>query len=301
MVGSAIVRTLKHQGFKNLLNPSRQQLDLTDFAAVDTFFYEYRPEYVFNAAARVGGILWNSMEKADFLTVNIKMQNNIAESCLKYDVKKYLFLGSSCIYPREAKIPITEDQLLTGLLEPTNFGYALAKIVGIKLNQAMREQYNVNYISAMPCNLYGPGDTFHPVQSHFVPGLMRRFHEARVNGDTVVTVWGSGKPCRELMYSNDVGDACVFLMKNYDEYEHVNVGSGDDYSVSEVAEMIKKIVKFNGTIEFDLSKPDGVIRKVMDVSKMTRYGWKPKVGLQSGLEMLYENYLAGNYKLERNV
>ncbi|KAJ0989853.1 hypothetical protein J5N97_008209 [Dioscorea zingiberensis] len=291
LVGSAIVRRLRALGFTNLLLASRSDLDLTRQADVEAFFSLHRPHFVFLAAAKVGGILANSSFPADFIADNLLIQTNVILAAHKFGTKKLLFLGSSCIYPKFAPQPIPESALLTAPLEPTNEWYAVAKIAGIKTCQAFRLQHGFEAISAMPTNLYGPRDNFHPENSHVLPALIRRFHEAKVAGAKEVVVWGSGSPLREFLHVDDLADAVIFLMENYSGLEHVNVGSGKEVSIKELAEMVKEVVSFDGELVWDRSKPDGTPRKLMDSSKLAGLGWEPKVSLREGLEETYKWYV----------
>jgi GDP-L-fucose synthase len=291
MVGSAICRALKKSGFNNLLTVTSDKLDLRDQAAVQDFFREEVPRYVFLAAARVGGIYANDTYRAEFLYDNVSIQNNVIHASYLNGVKKLLFLGSSCVYPKEAPQPIREEYLLSGSLESTNEAYAIAKIAGIKLCEAYRHQYGANFISVMPCNLYGVGDNYHPENSHVLPALIRKFHEAKICGQAEIQVWGSGRPKREFLYADDLADACVFLMQQYDDAMPINVGTGDDLSIFALAGLIKKITGFEGNIVFDPSKPDGTMRKVLDVSRIQRMGWKHSTSLLQGLEKAYKDFL----------
>ncbi|KAD7117492.1 hypothetical protein E3N88_04760 [Mikania micrantha] len=288
LVGSAVVRRLRAVGFTNLILRSHSELDLTIQSAVKTFFSIEKPQYVILAAAKVGGIHANSTYPADFITVNLQIQTNVIDSAYRYGVKKLLFLGSSCIYPKHAPQPIPESALLTGPLEPTNEWYAIAKIAGIKMCQAYRIQYKWDAISAMPTNLYGPNDNFHPENSHVLPALMRRFHEAKVSGAKEVVVWGSGSPLREFLHVDDLADSVVFLLENYSDLEHVNVGSGKEVSIKELAELVKEVVGFEGELVWDTSKPDGTPRKLMDNSTLAKLGWEPKISLRDGVVGTYE-------------
>jgi GDP-L-fucose synthase len=294
LVGSAIVRRLEQAGASNLVLPVRAELDLTDQAAVQTFFLAEKPAYVFLAAAHVGGIHANDTYPAEFIRDNLAIQTNVIHSAWEHDVTKLVFLGSSCIYPRMASQPIHEESLLTGPLEPTNEWYALAKIAGIKMCQAYRKQYGFDAISLMPTNLYGPGDNFHPENSHVLPAMIRRFHEAKIQGADEVTIWGTGKPLREFLYVDDLADAAVFLMDEYSSAEIVNVGVGKDISILELAELIGEVIGFSGAIKTDPSKPDGTPRKLLDVSRINGLGWQPKTDLRSGVEKAYQWYLANN-------
>lgn len=291
LVGSAIVRRLKQEGYHNLVLRTRQQLNLEDQEAVSRFFGEERPQYIFFAAAKVGGILANSAYPADFIRSNLAIELNLIEAAYRTGVEKLLFLGSSCIYPKFAPQPIREEYLLTGQLEPTNEWYAVAKIAGIKLCQAYNQQYGTRFISAMPTNLYGPGDNFDLQTSHVLPALLRKFHEARENGVSEVVVWGSGTPRREFLHVDDLADACVFLMKRYEGSEIVNVGVGEDISIGELAELLRDVVGFTGKLVFDASKPDGTPRKLLDVSRLEAMGWKACIPLREGVERTYQWYL----------
>ncbi len=290
MVGSAITRKLEAGGFQNLVYKSSQELDLRDQQAVNTFFDSEKPAYVFLAAAKVGGILANDTFRADFLYENLMIESNIIYAAWKSKVEKLMFLGSSCIYPKMAPQPLKEEYLLTGLLEPTNEPYAIAKIAGIKLCDAFRAQYGCNFISAMPTNLYGANDNYDLKNSHVLPAMIRKFHEAKINGDPFVTIWGTGEPKREFLHVDDLAEACIFLMQHYDETGHVNVGTGTDLSIMELAEMISRIVGFTGGIKKDLSKPDGTPRKLMDVSKLKTMGWTARIHLEEGIRMVYDGY-----------
>jgi GDP-L-fucose synthase len=287
LVGGAVLRHFQDAGFSQLVTRTSAELDLRDAAAVESFFATERPSTVVMAAAKVGGILANSTYPADFLSDNLRMQVNVLDAAARHGATKLLFLGSSCIYPKLAPQPIREDSLLTGPLEPTNDAYAIAKISGVLQVQALRRQRGVHYISAMPTNLYGPGDNFHPENSHVLPGLIRRFHEAKVSGADVVTVWGTGQPRREFLHVDDLARACLYLLENYDEPEPINVGVGEDLSIRELAEMVAEIVGYVGALEFDTSKPDGTPRKLLDVSKLHRLGWRAEIGLRNGLEQTY--------------
>ncbi|WP_313190812.1 GDP-L-fucose synthase [Sphingobacterium sp.] len=294
MVGSAIYRKLKELGFENIIVRTSKELDLRDQQAVKEFFETEKPEYVFLAAAKVGGIMANNVYRADFIYENLAIQNNVIHYSHENDVKKLMFLGSSCIYPKMAPQPLKEDYLLTGTLEPTNEPYAIAKIAGIKMVESYRMQYDDNYISVMPTNLYGINDNYHPENSHVLPALIRKFHEAKVNNSPTVNIWGSGKPLREFMFADDLADACVFLMENYNDLQFVNIGVGEDISIRELAELIKEVVGFQGELEFDSSKPDGTPRKLMDVSKLTSLGWKARTNLKEGIKLAYEDFLKKN-------
>ena len=294
MVGSAIFRKLKGEGFTNLITRTSKELDLRNQQQVTDFFNETKPEYVFLAAAKVGGIIANSTYRADFLYENLAIQNNIIHNSYLTGVKKLLFLGSSCIYPKRAPQPLKEEYLLTGLLEPTNEPYAIAKIAGIKLCDAYRDQYNCNFISVMPTNLYGYNDNYHTENSHVLPALIRKFHEAKLNGSETVTIWGSGTPKREFLFADDLADACYFLMQNYDEPNLINIGTGEDVSIKELALLIKRIVGFAGELVFDSSKPDGTPRKLMDVSKLHSKGWKHTIELEDGIKLAYRDFTKSN-------
>lgn len=288
LVGSAILRKLRAEGYTNLVTRTRQELDLRDQAAVNRFFEEERPEYVFLAAAKVGGILANSTYPADFIRDNLLIQTHVIDAAYRYGVKKLLFLGSSCIYPKHAPQPMKEEHLLTGPLEPTNEAYAVAKIAGIKMCQAYRRQYGFNAISLMPTNLYGPGDNFDLQTSHVLPALIRKFHEAKVSGEREVVVWGTGTPRREFLHVDDLADAALFLMERYDSEEIINVGVGEDLSIRELAELVAEVVGYRGEITFDTSKPDGMPRKLLDVSRLFALGWRPKIPLRDGIRQTYE-------------
>lgn len=290
MVGSAIQRKLEADGFENLIYKTSRELDLRDSAAVKSFFEENKPDYVFLAAAKVGGILANDTYRADFLYENLMIQNNVIHSSWKSGVKKLMFLGSSCIYPKLAPQPLKEEYLLTGVLEHTNEPYAIAKIAGIKLCDAFRAQYGCNFISVMPTNLYGPNDHYDLKNSHVLAALIRKFHEAKINKAPFVTIWGSGKPKREFLYVEDLADACLFLMQNYNEAGLVNVGTGIDLTIMELAELIQGITGYDGNIQRDFSKPDGTPRKLMDTSKLEAMGWKARISLEEGIRKVYAAY-----------
>jgi GDP-L-fucose synthase len=292
MVGSALVRALRAAGFENLALRGRDELDLTSQAQVEQFFAEVRPAYVFMAAAKVGGILANNSEPAEFLHNNLSIQTNIIDAAWRHGATKLLFLGSSCVYPRLAAQPITEASLLTGPLEPTNEWYAIAKIAGIKMCEAYRRQYGFNAITAMPTNLYGPEDNFDLASSHVLPALLRKFHEAAQRDAGSVEVWGSGTPRREFLHVDDLAEACVFLMRSYDAGGWINVGCGSDLSIAQLAAAIARVVGFKGAIRFDTSKPDGTPRKLLDTSRMTALGWTPRIDLESGLRSTYDWYRA---------
>lgn len=288
LVGSAITRALQAKGYNNLVLKTRAELDLSDNRAVADFFAAEKPEYVFLAAAKVGGIKANADLPADFILSNLTIQNNVISESHKNNVKKLLFLGSSCIYPRECPQPIKEEYLLTGPLEKTNDAYAIAKIAGIIMCQSFNKQYGTDYISVMPTNLYGPNDNFDLETSHVLPALIRKFHDAKVAGAKEVTMWGTGKAKREFLYVDDLASACVFLMETYDKGDIVNIGTGKDLTIRELAEMIKKVVGFEGNIVLDTTKPDGTPQKLLDVSRLHSLGWKHNVELEDGLKMTYE-------------
>lgn len=291
MVGSAIVRELNKLGFNNIVTRTSAELDLRNQSAVESFYKEEKPEYVFISAAKVGGILANNTYRAEFLYDNLSIQNNLIHFAHVYGVKKLLFLGSSCIYPKLAPQPLKEDYLLSGLLEPTNEPYAIAKITGIKMCEAYWDQYGSKFISAMPTNMYGPNDNYHPDNSHVLPALIRKFHEAKENGSDSVTVWGDGSPFREFLYADDLANALVYLMLNYNEKEFVNVGYGNEITIKDLALLIKKIIGFEGHLEFDTSKPNGTPRKLMDSSRLFATGWKPKTALEEGIALAYQDFL----------
>ena len=291
LVGSAILRRLQKAGFHNFVLRTHAELDLCDAAAVNAFFERERPAYVFLAAARVGGIHANNTYPADFIRDNLQVQNAVIDAAWRFGVKKLLFLGSSCIYPKHAPQPMTEDCLLTGPLEPTNEWYAIAKIAGIKMCQAYRRQYGFNAISLMPTNLYGPGDNFDLANSHVLPALLRKFHEAKVNRTPQVVVWGSGTPRREFLHVDDLADACLFLMQGYDDEAIINVGVGEDVSIAELAGLVQRVVGYEGNFVFDASKLDGTPRKLLDVSRLGSLGWRARIGLEDGLRQTYRWYL----------
>ncbi|HEX7845291.1 MAG TPA: GDP-L-fucose synthase [Chitinophagaceae bacterium] len=291
MVGAAISRKLQAEGFANLIARSSKDLDLRSQDAVNNFFATEKPEYVFLAAAKVGGIVANNTYRAEFLYDNLLIEANIIHAAFENNVKKLLFLGSSCIYPKLATQPLKEEYLLTGLLEPTNEPYSIAKIAGIKLCEAYRDQYGCNFISAMPTNLYGQGDNFHLKNSHVVPALLRKFHEAKESNANEVEIWGTGSPLREFMYVDDVADACFFLMEQYNEKLFVNIGTGEEITIKDLAILVKDITGYKGEIKFDVSKPDGTPRKLMDNSRLHNMGWKHTVGLKEGLTMAYAHFL----------
>ncbi len=294
LAGSAIHQSALAKGYTNIITKTRSELDLLDTKAVFEFFERERPQWVFLAAAKVGGIYANNTYPVEFLLDNLKIQNNIIEASYKSGAEKLLFLGSSCIYPKLASQPLSEDSLLDGKLEPTNEAYAIAKIAGIKLCNAYNREYGTNFISAMPTNLYGPNDNYHPMDSHVLPALIRRFHEAKVNSHKEVIIWGSGTPKREFLYSDDLGDAALFLMEKCDAKsigEFINVGTGDECTILELAETIKSVIGFEGTLGFDKSKPDGTPRKVMDVSRINALGWRAKTSLKDGIAKAYKDFL----------
>ena len=288
LVGSAIVRKLQKEGFNNLLLRASGELDLRSQQAVQSFFEAERPEYVFMAAAKVGGIHANNTYPAEFLYDNLCIQNNVIHQSYKNGVKKLLFLGSSCIYPKNSEQPIKEEYLLSGYLEPTNDAYAIAKIAGLKMCQAYDKQYGCNFISVMPTNLYGPGDNYDLKNSHVLPALLRKFHEAKMNNEPRVTVWGTGKPRREFLHVDDLASACFFLMQKYNDPAIINIGTGKDIPIGEMAEMIKKISGYEGVIIFDTSMPDGTFRKLLDVSKLNSLGWQPEISFEEGVRKTYQ-------------
>lgn len=291
MVGSAITRKLQSEGFTNFVTRTSAELDLRDQQAVAAFFAQEKPEYVFLAAAKVGGIVANNTYRAEFLYDNLQIQNNIINSAHLNNVKKLMFLGSSCIYPKLAPQPLHEDALLTGLLEPTNEPYAIAKIAGIKMCDAYRAQYGCDYISVMPTNLYGYNDNYHPQNSHVLPALIRRFHEAKEQNAPSVTIWGSGSPLREFLFADDLAEACYYLMQNFNEAGFINIGSGKEITIKDLALLIKGIVGYEGELTFDATKPDGTPRKLMDVSKLAALGWTYKTELEEGIKLAYQDFL----------
>jgi GDP-L-fucose synthase len=290
LVGSAILRRLQQAGFRNFVLRTHAELDLCNAVAVDAFFERERPQYVFLAAARVGGIHANNTYPADFIRDNLQVQNTVIDAAWRFDVKKLVFLGSSCIYPKFAPQPMAEECLLTGPLEPTNEWYAIAKIAGIKMCQAYRRQYGFNAISLMPTNLYGPGDNFDLANSHVLPALIRKFHEAKVSRAPQVTVWGSGTPRREFLHVDDLADACLFLAQTYDDEGIINVGVGEDISIAELAALVQRVVGYTGDLVFDASKPDGTPRKLLDVSRLASLGWQARIGLEDGVSETYRWY-----------
>jgi GDP-L-fucose synthase len=290
MVGSAIVRALQQAGFRNLLLRTRAELDLLDQAAVTAFFETERPDYVFLAAAKVGGILANNTQKADFLYENLQIQNHIIHNAYRTGVRKLLFLGSSCIYPKLAPQPLREDYLLTGPLEPTNDAYAIAKIAGIKMCESYRSQYGCNFISVMPTNLYGPNDNYDLQNSHVLPALIRKMHEAKQQGLPQVVVWGDGSPRREFLHADDLADACLYLMHHYDDPELINIGTGEDIPIGDLARLIRNVVGYSGELVFDTTKPNGTPRKLMDVAKLHSRGWHHRIALEDGIRQVYAAY-----------
>lgn len=298
MVGSAIVRRLKAEGFDNLVVRTSKELDLRDQKAVAAFFEEEKPEYVFLAAAKVGGIVANNTYRADFLYDNLAIQMNVIHQSYVHEVKKLLFLGSSCIYPKFAPQPMKEDDLLTGTLEPTNEPYAIAKISGIKLCESYRDQYGCNFISGMPTNLYGPNDNYDLQNSHVLPALIRKFHEGKINETPSVEIWGDGSPLREFMHTDDLAAACTYLMREYNGRQFVNIGVGSDISIKDLALMIKDVVGYEGELSFDTSKPTGTPRKLMDSSRLFATGYEPKIELRQGIEMVYEDFKANQSQYE---
>ncbi|MGM0407281.1 MAG: GDP-L-fucose synthase [Bacteroidota bacterium] len=291
MVGSAIVRKLKDEGYRKIITKSSKELDLINQESVNNFFSKYKPEYVFLAAAKVGGIHANNTYRAEFLYQNLMIEANVIHAAYNHGVQKLLFLGSSCIYPKMAPQPLKEEYLLSGYLEPTNEPYAIAKIAGIKLCETYREQYNNNFISVMPTNLYGPNDNYDLQNSHVLPALIRKFHEAKINQKNEVEIWGSGKPMREFLHVDDLADACYFLMLNYNKKETLNIGTGKDISIKELAILIKEIVGFDGELKFNTQMPDGTPRKLLDVSKLESLGWKYKINLKEGIKNAYNDFL----------
>ena len=299
MVGSAIVRELERQGYANIITRTHKELDLTRQDQVEAFFYKEKPEYVFLAAAKVGGIMGNVTAKADFMYENMMIEMNVIHAAWKNGCKKVEFLGSSCIYPRMAPQPITEDALLTSSLESTNEAYALAKISGLKYCEYLNSQYGTDYISVMPAGLYGPNDNYHPEHSHVLPALIRRFHEAKLEGKESVTCWGDGSPLREFLYVDDLANLCVFLMNNYSGNETVNAGSGKELTIKELTGLVAKVVGYTGRIEWDTSKPNGTPRKLLDVSKAKKLGWTYKTELEDGIRLAYDDFLHNPVRAER--
>ena len=296
MVGSAMHRKLVKEGYQNILVRTSKELDLTNQAAVATFFESEKPEYVFLAAAKVGGIVANNTYRADFIYQNMMMEANIIHQAYVHGVKKLMFFGSSCIYPKLAPQPLKEDYLLTGELEYTNEPYAIAKIAGIKLCESYRDQYGCNFISVMPTNLYGYGDNYHPNHSHVLPALIRRVHEAKENNTPFIEAWGTGTPLREFLFVDDLADACYLLMQEYNEKQFVNVGCGEDISIKDLIHIVCEVIGYHGEVKFDSSKPDGTPRKLMDASKLRNMGWQPKIALKEGIHLAYQDFLKGNYR-----
>ncbi len=291
MVGSAIWRLLENRGFTQLIGAPRAELDLLNAQAVQDFFTKHQPEYVFFAAAKVGGISANSTYPAEFIYENLQLQNHIIHQAYLSGVKKLLFLGSSCIYPKMAPQPLEEEYLLTGPLEPTNEWYALAKIAGLKMCQAYKKQYGCNFISCMPTNLYGPGDNYHPENSHVAAAFIQKFHDAKMRQDQEVICWGSGSPLREFLYVDDMARACIHLMESYSDEQTINIGSGEELTIANLAERVQKVVGFKGRITWDANKPDGTPRKLLDISRITSLGWKPEIDLDKGLKLAYQDFL----------
>jgi GDP-L-fucose synthase len=294
MVGSSIVRALQKQGFQQIICRTSAELDLKNQQAVFDFFEKEKPEFVFLAAAKVGGIVANNTYRADFLYENLAIQNNVIHASYLNGVRKLMFLGSSCIYPKLAPQPLKESYLLTGLLEPTNEPYAIAKIAGIKMCEAYRDQYGCHFISVMPTNLYGPNDNYSLENSHVLPAMIRKFHEAKTEGKASMTLWGTGSPMREFLHADDLASACLFLMENYDEKELVNVGTGIDVSIKDLANLVKQIVGYEGEIIWDTNRPDGTPRKLMDVSKLNALGWNYQINLKEGIQLAYQDFLSNS-------
>jgi len=299
MVGSAIVRKLQSEGYHNIIMKTSSELDLRRQVEVETFFAEEKPEYVFLAAAKVGGIMANSENLADFMYDNMILEMNVIHAAYQNQVRKLMFLGSSCIYPRMAPQPMPENCLLTSSLEPTNEAYALAKISGLKYCEYLNRQYNTDYISVMPTNLYGPNDNYHLEHSHVLPAMIRRFHEAKENNTSEVVIWGTGKPLREFLYVDDLADACVYLMNTYSGNEIVNLGTGKELSIAELANMVKAVIGYKGNVIYDTSKPDGTPRKLLDVSKLDKLGWKYRTELYNGIQLAYSDFLRNKMRTER--
>ena len=291
MVGSAIVRKLQNYGYSNIITVSHKEVDLMNQIAVKDFFSYHQPEYVFLSAAKVGGIMANNLYPAEFIYQNLMIECNVIEMCHKFNVKKMLFLGSSCIYPKNCTQPIKEEYLLSGHLEKTNEAYSLAKIAGIKMCQSYNDQYNTNYISVMPTNLYGPNDSYHLENSHVFPAMIRKIHEAKIRGDFEIKLWGTGSPYREFLHVDDLASACMFLMENYNDSEIINVGSGEDLTIKDLSILMKKNIGYDGDITFDASKPDGTPKKLLDVSKLHSLGWKHTIELEEGIRETYKDYL----------
>lgn len=296
MVGSAMHRKLLAEGFNNIVVRTSAELDLTNQQAVASFFAQEKPDYVFLAAAKVGGIVANNTYRADFIYQNLMIESNIIHQAYVNNVKKLMFFGSSCIYPKLAPQPLKEDYLLTGELEYTNEPYAIAKIAGIKLCESYRDQYGCNFISVMPTNLYGYGDNYHPNHSHVLPALIRRLHEAKENNAPFIEAWGTGTPLREFLFVDDLADACYLLMQDYNEKQFVNVGCGEDISIKDLINVVKNVIGYGGEIKFDTTKPDGTPRKLMDATKLRNMGWKPKISLEEGIALAYNDFLIGNYR-----
>ena len=290
MVGSAILRRLQRDGFQNFVFRTSSELDLRNQSTVQNFFETEKPEYVFLAAAKVGGIQANNIYRAEFIYDNLAIETNIIHASYLNKVKKLLFLGSSCIYPKNAPQPMKEEYMLTGELEPTNEPYAIAKIAGLKMCESYNRQYGCNFFTVLPTNLYGPNDNYDLNNSHVLPALLRKFHEAKINNEPFVVVWGSGKPKREFMHVDDLADACVFLMQNYEKNDAVNIGSSEEVTIAELSQLIKKITGYSGELQHDSSKPDGVMRKLLDSSRINNLGWKPKISLEEGIRKTYENF-----------
>jgi len=291
LVGSAIVRYLKHKGFKNIITRTHSELELLDTASVQNFFFETKPEYVFLAAAKVGGIHANKTYSADFIRENLIIQTNVIHEAWRNGVKKLMFLGSSCIYPKYCPQPIKEEYLLSGKLESTNDSYAIAKIAGIKTCQSYNEQFGTRFISVMPSNLYGINDNFHPENSHVLPALLRKFHEAKIANSKSVSIWGNGESRREFLYSDDLAEGALFLMENYDDNEIINIGFGNDITILELSDTIRKVVDYSGNLEFDESRPNGTPQKLLDISKINSLGWSPKISLEDGIDMVYQWFI----------
>ena len=301
LVGSAIVRALQNKGYTNLIYKSSKELDLRNQSAVNNFIEQERPQFIFLSAGKVGGIVANNTYRAEFLFDNLMMAANIMHAAHIYNVTKLLYLGSSCIYPKMALQPIKEEYLLTGILEQTNEPYAIAKIAGIKLAQAYKDQYGHNFISAMPTNMYGLNDNYHPENSHVLPALIRRFHEAKIENKEEVIIWGTGSPKREFLYADDLAEACIFLMQSYNDREIINVGCGEDISIKELAETIKSIVGYQGKLNFDTSRPDGTPRKLLDVSKLHSLGWKHTISLEEGISRAYQDFITKTERVLKPV
>ena len=291
LVGSSIIRTLNSQGYNNIVGRSKSELDLRDQTNVRSFFWEEKPDYVFLAAAKVGGINWNKTNPAEFIYDNLSIQNHVIDAAYRSGVKKFMFLGSACIYPKVAEVPIKEESLMTGPLEPSNEGYALSKIAGMRMCAFYRRQYNFNAISVMPANLYGPNDNFIPEHGHVIPGLIRKMFDAKIKNEEKVVCWGDGSPTREFLHVDDLSDACVFLMNNYNEEDFVNVGSDVEIKIKDLANLIKELVGYDGFLDWDTSRPNGTPKRVMDNSKLFNMGWSPKVGFEQGLRQTIEWYV----------